>query len=263
MATRNRTHYYTPVYIPKATSAKTKRLRLIRRSVLAALSVLIFAVTLIVWHPARGSSDSVVEVSAARQLLREVQSYPRTVDSGNPLPRDYVPANLVSLNTVPNGESVYLRADTAESFLAMLNAMAQDGMAIVPVSGYVSYEEQSAVLAAHTDRFIAEGKTADEAEELALTQYSAPGESEAQLGTQIEIATDLDSMEQFSATDQYIWVCENAYQYGFVIRRSSQPWRLRYVGVDTAQTMRKAGLALDDYISEVRAENPSAVQDAY
>ena len=93
-------------------------------------------------------------------------------------------------------------------------------------------------------------------------EYAVPGESEAQLGTLIDVSTDFSSVDRFASTDQYLWICENAPTYGFVIRKSSQPWRLRYVGTDTALTMRKVGLSLDDYVQAVREENPAAVQES-
>lgn len=259
---RGKGHYYTPVYIPKASTARSRRLKIVRRCVPAVLAVIIFAVTVVLWQTRHQSDDSVVEVSAARQTLREVTSYPRIVDSSNPLPRSFTPDNLMSLNTIPNGECVYLRADAAERFLAMADAMARDGMAIIPIRGYVSYDEQSVVLEEHIDKYVADGSSASDARTRALEEYAAPGESEAQLGTLIDISTDLSSVDQFAATDQYIWICENAGQYGFVIRKASQPWRLRYVGVDTAQSMHRVGLDLDQYVQAVKEENPAAAQES-
>ncbi|MBQ1555518.1 MAG: M15 family metallopeptidase [Clostridia bacterium] len=258
----SRRHYYTPVYIPKASTPRSRRLRLLRRCIPVALAAVILAVSVFLWQSGRKTEDSVIEVSAARQTLREVSTYPRIVDSEAPLSRNDVPADLVSLNTLPNGASVCLRADAAERFLAMVDAMAADGMAIIPIRGYVSYDEQSAVLEEHIDKYIADGASAAEAREQALREYAAPGESEAQLGTLIDVSTDLSSVDRFAATDQYLWLCENAPSYGFIIRKASQPWRLRYVGVDTAQTMRKVGLSLDDYVQAVREENSAAVQES-
>ncbi len=255
--------YYSPVYVPKALPSKVRRMRIIRRLVLATLSVSVLAVTFVLINSNRSEDNSLVAQAAAEKLFAGVSTYPRVVDSQNPIGKSYVPENLVSLNTVPNGESVYLRADAAQEFLDMVGDMSAEGMAVIPVRGYVSYDEQSTLLADSVDKLIAEGYSSDEAHEKISNELPAPGENEAQLGTTVDVSTELDSVEKFSATDQYGWICQNAYKYGFVVRSSSVPWRLRYVGRDAAERMQSAGCYLDQYVFYVKMENPSARQEMF
>lgn len=261
MADNKKVNYYSPVYVPKKSLAKLRREKMVKSSVLVVLSVSILAVILGLLKSNRDKDNSFVAQAAADQSFADVATYPRLVNKNHPLGNAYVPDNLVSLNTVPNGESVYLRADAAEKFLTMLGDMAADGMAVIPVSGYVSYEEQSALLKNCVDKFIAEGCTSYEAQEMAWEAFPSPGESEAQLGTSVEVSTELELAEKFSSTAQYRWLCGNAYKYGFVVRSADEPWRLRYVGAETAERMQNVGCDLDEYVRKVQKENPSATED--
>lgn len=263
MAVKNKGKYYSPVYVPKKSAAKIKKERLIRRCVLAVMSLSVLAVTFVLINSNHVKSSSLVAQAAADKLFSGITTYPRIVDDQNPLSRSYVPSNLVSLNTLPNGQSVYMRADAAKQFLDMVSDMSVEGMAVIPVTGYVSYDEQSTLVENSVDKFIAEGYSSYEAQEKASYELAAPGESELQLGTSIDVSTELDSVEKFSFTDQYSWICANACKYGFVVRSSSQPWRLRYVGRDAAARMQSAGCYLDEYVSRVKLENPSAREEAY
>lgn len=260
---RRKGTYYTPFYMPKHSPSQLSRMRMMRRCVLAGLSVVILGAAMLLWRAERSDKHTVMEVSAAMQPILEVKTYPRIVDEYHPMDVGYEPENLVTLNTLPGGDCVRLRADAAEQFLLMVRDMTGNGMAILPVSGYLTYAEHQALLNACTDKYIAEGHDEYEASQMARERYALPGESEVQLGTLIDVATDPNAMEQFASTDQYRWLCDNAYRYGYVIRRSSRPWELRYVGQETACAMRRTGLSLDDYVAAVKADNPSAVEEAY
>lgn len=262
MAGNGKGRYWHNGYVPQKIVAKVKRTRLIRRAVLMALSAAVLIITLVLVSIGRGRSALVAE-AAAEEALAGVHSYPLIVDAQNPLSRDFVPDNLVPLNSVPHGESVYLRADAAEQFVQMLDAMAAEGMAVIPVRGYVSYEEQSALIAAGVDKYIAEGYESYEAEWHAVDEYEAPGASEAQLGTTVDVSTELELVDKFSSTDQYGWLCRNAYRYGFVVRSNDKPWRLRYVGTETAERMHEMGCGLESYNFYVMQQNPDAQEELF
>ena len=149
--------------------------------------------------------------------------------------------------------------------------MSADGLGIVPVKGYISYDEQSKELTAFEDRLVAEGATSKEAKKQAAAEVAAPGEDEAQLGTTVEISTDANSVEGFALTDQYQWICRNAHKYGFIIRYTAQkkkvtgmkdmPWRLRFVGKEAAEIMASSNMCLEEYVRAVKADNPKATEE--
>ena len=260
--------YYAPVYRAKKSPVRLRRIRIFKRCAAIAAAVAVVAVSIAAFQISKEDGSSFVRVAASDQSLAGVSSYPRIVNHSSPLPETFVPDNLVSLGTVPNGENVFLRADAAEAFLEMCSAMSEDGLGVVPVVGYVSYEEQSVVLSAAADRLIAEGAAIDEAQELALAETAAPGEDEAQLGTSVDVSVSSDSVNAFAQSEQYKWICANACHYGFILRYTlanqkvtgikERPWRLRYVGKDAAEFMASANITLEEYVAAVKADNSGA-----
>ena len=187
--------------------------------------------------------------------IREQQPYEEIRDTDTPQP-----------NTA-YGESKL----AAEAFLSMCAAMSEDGLGIVPISGYVSFDEQRALLDSTADRLVAEGVSTEEARQRASQEVSAPGQDEAQLGTSIDVSTDISSPSGFSLTEQYQWICRNAHKYGFIIRYTAskrkvtgvaeKPWRLRYVGVQAAECMVSSNMCLEEYAGAVRSDNPDATEE--
>ncbi|MBQ1441534.1 MAG: M15 family metallopeptidase [Clostridia bacterium] len=271
MAGKSTGKYYAPVYRARKSPVKMRYSRIIRRSIIIAAAVAFAAVSIAAVQISREESDSFVKVAASRQSLANVQSYPRVVSSSAPLPDGFAPENLMSLGMLPNGEDILLRADAAEAFLSMCAAMSEDGLGIVPISGYVSFDEQRALLDSTADRLVAEGVSTEEARQRASQEVSAPGQDEAQLGTSIDVSTDISSPSGFSLTEQYQWICRNAHKYGFIIRYTAskrkvtgvaeKPWRLRYVGVQAAECMVSSNMCLEEYADAVRSDNPDATEE--
>ena len=90
-------------------------------------------------------------------------------------------------------------------------------------------------------------------------QYAArPGHSEHQTGLSIDI-TSLEHPydEQFMDSDEYKWLINNSYKYGFILRYpkgkeditgySNESWHFRYVGKDAAKQIYDEGITFDEY----------------
>jgi D-alanyl-D-alanine carboxypeptidase len=132
------------------------------------------------------------------------------------------------------------------AFKRMQGEASKSGLNLYISSGYRSYSYQVGLY----DRYVkSDGK---EAADL----YSArPGYSEHQTGLCFDLNTIDDS---FAYTDEGIWVAENCYKYGFIVRypkgkESStgyqyEPWHLRYLGVDLATKVYNSGLSLEEYL---------------
>ncbi len=263
--------YYSPVYRAKKYSCAGKSTIGIKHIICACIAVAFAASGIIAWQSVNADANSFETSVISQNYPEDVESYPRIVNESQPVAASYEPKNLVSLNTVPNGQSVYLRADAADNFIAMLAAMAEDGLAVIPVKGYTSYDQQNVALSNSIDKFIAEGYTEEEASQKTSLLFSKPGTDEAQLGTSIDICTDANSLEKFSLTEQYKWICGNAHKFGFVIRYTAdkqnitgveaRPWHLRFVGVNAAQYMKSANLCLEEYVSCVMKNSPAATQE--
>ncbi|MDD6395475.1 MAG: D-alanyl-D-alanine carboxypeptidase family protein [Acutalibacteraceae bacterium] len=263
--------YYSPVYKAKKYSCANKKSSGIKRIVCACIAVAFAASGIIAWQSVRADANTFATSASAQSYPTDVDSYPRIVNESKPVDKSYEPQNLVSLNTVPNGQSVYLRSDAAESFINMLDAMAKDGLAVLPVKGYTSYDAQQAALSESIDKFIAEGCSSDEATQKTSLLLSTPGTDESQLGTSIDVSTDVNSVEKFSATEQYKWICNNAYKFGFIIRYTAdkqeitgveaRPWHLRFVGESAAEYMKENGMCLEEYVKCVMKYCPGATQE--
>lgn len=261
--------YYSPVYRAKKSPAKIKRTKRIKHILLTGIAMVAVATGIIAWQLNR-SSNSFIEFTASQQL-GNVETYPRLVNKANPIDMSYEPQNLVSLNTVPNGQSILLRSDAAESFISMLSSMTDDGLAVIPVKGYTSYLEQTNTLEKSIDQFIAEGMSSQEAAERTSSRFFTPGTNESQLGTSVDVSTQTNSVENFASTEQYQWLCNNAHKFGFIIRYTAdkqnitgveaQPWHLRFVGVKAAGYMKSADLCLEEYIDRVINDCPTATEE--
>ena len=95
---------------------------------------------------------------------------------------------------------------------------------------------------------------------LSYTDY--PGRNEAQLGYTIELLPKEDSKNKNKEEtkkeeqEQAIWLKDNAYKYGFVIRypkqkedvthKAYQPYILRYVGEECAKYMHDKGIVMEE-----------------
>ena len=73
------------------------------------------------------------------------------------------------------------------------------------------------------------------------------------------LAMDICSLEQnFEDTKEFEWLCENAADYGFILRYPEdkqditkiiyEPWHWRYVGVEAAKEMKASGECLEEYL---------------
>lgn len=147
------------------------------------------------------------------------------------LPADYAPG---------------VNAEAQAAFDEMQAAAADEGLNIYISSGFRSYDYQAGLYQRYVDK---DGKA--EAD-----RYSArPGHSEHQTG----LAFDLNSIDNsFADTAEGKWVTKNCYKYGFIIRYPAdkedvtgymwEPWHIRYLGKETAQSVYDSGLCLEEYL---------------
>ncbi len=146
------------------------------------------------------------------------------------LPQSYNPGGLTN--------------DTYSAFQQLATDASYEGLNIYLSSGFRSYETQNQI---YNDYVWTYGQeTAD--------SFSArPGFSEHQTGLAIDVNTIDDT---FAGTPEAEWLAEHCYEYGFIIRYPQgkesitgykyEPWHIRYVGKDVAQTLHDAAVACGD-----------------
>lgn len=261
-------------------SLTESKIMLARIAIIAILVIAIFVVGIsnCIKNNCSDKGDAELTVSVAdvveddrlknRPSLSGVQTYPRLVNVDNRLESSYVPGDLRKLYGIPDGETVMLDFETAEAFYELYNAMLEDGLAILPLSGYRSYSEQVALFNYNVELHKSEGMSAEEATAYTRRFVSVPGASEHQYGRSIDVTLDGTTDHEFHKTEQGQWLIDHAHEYGFIIRYpedkeditgiSYEPWHLRYVGKLHAEYMHEYNLCLEEYVSLVLKDNPSA-----
>ena len=150
---------------------------------------------------------------------------------------------------------MYLDERVAPYYNEMYKAAYEDGIHLVPISGYRSVERQTRNFERKINYYIDQGYSKVEATQEAATIILPPGTSEHNAG----LAMDICSLEQnFEDTKEFEWLCENAADYGFILRYPEdkqditkiiyEPWHWRYVGVEAAKEMKASGECLEEYL---------------
>ncbi len=169
------------------------------------------------------------------------------------LPDVYMPELTQSITDNPDSPELDIRV--APYYNAMYNAALKDGVELTPISGYRSVTRQKNNFENKIQKYIDDGYGKIEATQMAATIILPPGTSEHNAG----LAMDICSLyENFEETDEFKWLCENAADYGFILRYPEdkqditkiiyEPWHWRYVGVDAAKEMKASGQCLEEYL---------------
>lgn len=177
------------------------------------------------------------------------QSAPSVVQNGEIEPT-YINGILIVNKTYPLPESYNpgdLTTETMDAFKKMqADAWSDKQLNLWIQSGFRSYSLQESLYTRYVNR---------DGREAADTYSARPGHSEHQSGLAFDINIIDDS---FDGTPEAVWVAENCYKYGFVIRYPKgkedktgykyEPWHLRYLGVDFATELYNSGLCLEEYL---------------
>lgn len=196
----------------------------------------------------------------------------------------YIPRELVEIRDIPHvslveGESdIQIKSEVIEPLQQMCEELrtVNDKTCgnLILTAGYISYEKQ---IPLYEKMILKYGK------EKFQEYWDYPGQSEYQLGytlrfqiagkeenvlDEFTIAQTVKENEDLEANSQKnesieeeteiaIWLSENAYRYGFILRypqgkekvtgKVYQPFTLRYVGKDVAKQLHESGKAFDEY----------------
>ncbi|MEE4163185.1 MAG: M15 family metallopeptidase [Woeseiaceae bacterium] len=125
------------------------------------------------------------------------------------LPRFEEAVRLVDAGPNLIGRKVELDPDAHAAWLAMADAAAADGVTLLLVSGFRSWEYQA--------RLIRKKLNAGQSIEEILTVNAAPGFSEHHTGRAIDIASpgSRPLTEEFESSDGFRWLTRNAARFGF------------------------------------------------
>ncbi len=168
------------------------------------------------------------------------------------LSKDYVPENLkvIPLTYAYGAEGDNQIIDYAyDKFMDLWQAGKDAGYHFMVQSSYRDYEEQESL---YNERKASLGER--KADETA----ARPGHSEHQTGLVLDMVSIAHSSgEDFSQSEDYQWLQENAYKYGFIERYpegktyltgySPESWHWRYVGIEAATICHNENITYDEY----------------
>ena len=245
-----------------------------KRKVAEVLIIIIVIITLMVNHQKHKStieattnqveqqavanqedSKSEEEQNQEKQPEKEITDWRLTLANyENLLPEDFT----VKVEDIDKTRQFDARA--INDLNNMMNAMKKDGITNIWVqSAYRSVARQKELYDASVKKYLQQGKTQEEAEELTNEYINKPGSSDHNLG----LAVDFNKVDNgFEKLDGFKWLQKNAENYGFVLRYpkdkeditkiSYESWHWRYVGVEHAKKMNELNMCLEEYIQYLK-----------
>ena len=173
------------------------------------------------------------------------------INTKYPLPDSYVP----TLSNAINGSNIQLDSRVSEHYAEMYAAAKLSGCVLTPYSGYHTYALQENTFNRKVNFYVNKGMSAEEANQKASTQVLPAGCSEHNAGLAMDIVS---ASSDFINTKEYKWLCENAHNYGFILRypegktaitgMNFEPWHWRYVGTQAAKEMKEKNQCLEEYL---------------
>ncbi len=180
------------------------------------------------------------------------------VNKQHPVPQDY----SFTLGTITGSMKCDVRI--IDELMAMMAAAKEDGINLMICSPYRDYNRQTVLFNRKIDYYMNKGYSYMEAYKIASITVTVPGASEHQIGLALDIVsntyTSLDT--GFGKTDAGIWLRENGYKYGFILRYPQgkeyitgiqyEPWHYRYVGKKAATAIMMQGITLEEFLEDLK-----------
>jgi D-alanyl-D-alanine carboxypeptidase len=144
----------------------------------------------------------------------------------------------------------------------MISDAKSDGVDLLICYGYRTLEQADQLFKKQLGVQLAKGLPYDEAVTEAKKWVAMPGYSEHHTGLALDIVTPAYQVLNagFAQTDAAVWMAQNAYRYGFIIRYPAdkvdvtgigyEPWHVRYVGKANAKAIFEQGLCLEEYLEK-------------
>lgn len=173
------------------------------------------------------------------------------------LPEGYAP----ELAAAVEGSSVQLDARVAPAYQKMYEAAKADGCTLTPYSGYRTYARQEDNYNRRVQNYMEQGFSEADAKAKTQERILPAGCSEHNMGFAMDIVS---ASADFVSTKEFSWLCEHAYEYGFILRYPEdktaitgvmyEPWHWRYVGEKAAKEMHESGQCLEEYLAAKNAD---------
>lgn len=253
-----------------ANNRKKKR-KLNKKRVALVLAIPILLVTFII----RLNKDETIETVSEQNTTKPSQTIDNQIQPEQPKVKKEITDWRLTLanyeNILPEDFEVEVSeiaddrqfdARAINDLKDMMNAMGRDGISNVWVqSAYRSVARQKELYDNSVKKYLAQGKTQQEAEKLTDEYINKPGSSDHNLG----LAVDFNYVDnKFEDLAGFKWLTENAEDYGFILRYpkdkeditkiSYESWHWRYVGEEHAKKMNQLNMCLEEYIEYLQYE---------
>ena len=170
------------------------------------------------------------------------------VNKFNYLDENYAPDDIVKVSMQFAYGDNEIKKEVYEKFRSMYNDAKKEGLYLIITSSYRDYNFQKELWDSYANQ---------KGDEWADSVSARAGYSEHQTGYTLDIVTYKANMSSFEKTDEFKWLQDNAYKYGFILRYpkdkeditgySYESWHYRYVGKDVATKIKKFGITFDEY----------------
>ena len=168
------------------------------------------------------------------------------VNKYNKLPDNYEIDDLVTLDNEYSKKGEKVREVIYNDLKKMFDEAKKDNINLNVISGFRTNEKQDTLF---------NNSIKKNGLDHALIYSAKPGYSEHQLG----LAIDINSVEEsFKNTNEYKWLKNNSYKYGFIERYPEgkekitgfgyEPWHYRYLGVDVAAKIFTENITYEEYV---------------
>lgn len=169
------------------------------------------------------------------------------VNKYNYLDEKYVPENIEEISPIYAYAENKAPEEAIEHYKEMFYAAQKEGKNLIISSSYRSFKEQK-----ETYEYYEREKGED-----VKTYASLPGYSEHQTGLAFDILTIGALTDDFEKTEEYKWLIENSYKYGFILRYPKEKenitkydyesWHFRYVGKEAAKIIYDEKISFEEY----------------
>ena len=164
------------------------------------------------------------------------------------LEEDFEVPNIVNMSVRYAFSGRQIRQDVYYNFVDMAIDAKKEGLTLVANSTFRTYATQE-----KTYNNYKTNKGSDYADSYA----ARPGHSEHQTGLAIDISTLNSTSENFDDTEEFKWLQDNSYRYGFILRYPEgkehltgfdyESWHYRFVGLEVAKKIHEENITFDEY----------------
>ena len=163
------------------------------------------------------------------------------------VPLNYKPDNLVLMEKYSKSD-IYLVDEAYQNFISLVENAKNHGFNIRAISAYRDVDYQTTLYSNYSKY---------DSKETVDTYSARPGFSEHHTGLCIDVDNIKTSYEYFEYTDEFEWMINNSYKYGFILRYPKnkenitgykyESWHYRYIGKKAAKYIHKHNITYDEY----------------